>query len=127
MRDSQSRPTEGREPDVAQWVITAQTVGSETYRFKTVKTLDGTREEAEVALGEVASTYLPDTLSRAKRRQVFRYADGHSYYVRISGKLSTHKLLFQVAELVWDTDWPEPDPSAAPEPMDQIPPGYQQG
>jgi hypothetical protein len=32
-----------------------------------------------------------------------------------------------LAELVWDTDWPEPDPSAAPEPMDQIPPGYQQG
>ncbi|MGW4033240.1 hypothetical protein ACWEFL_28755 [Streptomyces sp. NPDC004838] len=124
---------------MAHWIITAQTVssGSEKFSFQTVRWLEGTREEAEAALRQVAGTFLPDnSLTLVKRRLVYRYTDGHAYYVRITTRTTTHKYLFRAAELVHDTDWPDsarppsplggqPGPSPFPEPNDRIPPGYE--
>ncbi|MFI6013769.1 hypothetical protein ACIBAG_34025 [Streptomyces sp. NPDC051243] len=40
---------------------------------------------------------------------MFRVGAGDAYYAQIEGLVSTHRVMFQLAERVWSSD-PEPDP-----------------
>ncbi|WP_322870685.1 hypothetical protein [Streptomyces goshikiensis] len=91
---------------MAQWVITAENHDSEIHRFQTVKKFEGTREEAQAQLRAVAeSGHVAGVPYSPKRRMVFRYGGEDAYYVRVYGKLSRTRVVFRLAELVFDTDW----------------------
>lgn len=40
---------------------------------------------------------------------MFRVGAGDAYYAHIEGLVSTHRVMFQLAERVWSSD-PEPNP-----------------
>ncbi|MFG2712512.1 hypothetical protein ACGFX2_18450 [Streptomyces goshikiensis] len=90
---------------MAQWVITAENYDSELHAFQTVKQFVGTREEAQAQLRAVAeSGHVAGIPYAPKRRMAFRYGGGDAYYVRVYGKLSRTRVVFRLAELVFDTD-----------------------
>ncbi|MGW1541938.1 hypothetical protein ACWCPM_17190 [Streptomyces sp. NPDC002309] len=106
---------------MAQWVITVDPVDSD-HGTKTVARFQGTREEAEAALYNAASTGEPEfAVLRTLRREIFRYGDG-AYYVCLYRRSDQprHQLVFRLAELVLDTAWAQerrPDPQ---EPEDRV-------
>ncbi|MFD7436442.1 hypothetical protein [Streptomyces sp. NPDC059861] len=107
---------------MALWVITVETLDTE-YATRTVARFHGTREEAETALYDAASTGEPEfTLRRTLRREVFRYGDG-AYYVCLYGRSDQprHKLVFRMAELVLDTAWADKGRPGPQEPEDRAP------
>ncbi|MFD3552787.1 hypothetical protein [Streptomyces goshikiensis] len=91
---------------MAQWVITAENHDSEMHAFQTVKQFVGTREEAQAQLRAVAeSGHVAGIPYSPKRRMVFRYGGEDAYYVRVYSRISRTRVVFRLAELVFDTDW----------------------
>jgi hypothetical protein len=108
---------------MALWMITVETVDTESAT-RTLARLHGTREQAESALYKAACTEEPEfAIRKILRREVFRYADGSSYYVCLYGRSGQPRfqLVFRMAELILDTAWPQQNRTDPPEPQDQVP------
>ncbi|KPI06613.1 hypothetical protein OV450_3725 [Actinobacteria bacterium OV450] len=92
---------------MSRWTVLAIPVDgvSEMDRnARTLATFDGSADEAESALLELASTY-EHKLWKVNRREIFK-CSSWSYFLRIHGRMATYGLLLQLAELVHDTAEP---------------------
>ncbi|CAM5474756.1 MULTISPECIES: hypothetical protein [Streptomyces] len=92
---------------MAQWVVVVQSGYGEQYMCEEAARFQGTREEARARLYEIACTYKHRSGLRQKHREVFRLDEGDGYYAVVQGRMTTHRVLFRLAERVWSTD-PEP-------------------
>ncbi|MFJ9559546.1 hypothetical protein ACIRQQ_05820 [Streptomyces fuscichromogenes] len=88
---------------MARWVVVVQFGNGEYYRVEEVTRFEGTPEQARATLYEVACTHRPRAGLRQQRREVFRVGNGDAYYVHIDGRMSTHRVFYQLAELTWST------------------------
>ncbi|MDC0772286.1 hypothetical protein [Streptomyces sp. HD] len=95
---------------MAQWVVLVQSGSGEQYRCEEAARFEGTLEQARALLYEVACTHKPRSGLRQRSREVFRVGDGDTYYARIEGRMTSHRVIFQLARRVWSTD-PEAPPS----------------
>ncbi|TXS53954.1 hypothetical protein EAO75_07500 [Streptomyces sp. uw30] len=91
------------------WVVVVQSGSGEQYRCEEAARFEGTLEQARARLYEIACTHKHRGGLRQQRREVFRVGAGDAYYAHVEGLMSTHRVLFQLAEQVWSTD-PEPNP-----------------
>ncbi|MGW5169856.1 hypothetical protein ACWEQU_13370 [Streptomyces nodosus] len=84
-------------------------VGELDRAARTVAEFEGSVEEAEAALRYAVNTY-EDSLWKVRRREIFA-CSSRSYFLRIQGRLAKYGFLFQLAELVHDSDAkPMPQP-----------------
>ncbi|NNN32805.1 hypothetical protein HLK59_21045 [Streptomyces sp. S3(2020)] len=91
------------------WVVVVQSGYGESYSLDEVEHIEDTLERARARLYELACTHRPRTGLRQKSRKVYRIGDGYEYFVTVEGKISTHHVLYRLAELAWSTDT-EPNP-----------------
>jgi hypothetical protein len=94
---------------MARWVVLVQAGYGDEYTLDEVEHIEDTLERARARLYEIACTHRPRSRLRQQSRQVYRIGDGDAYYATIEGKMSTHRVLYRLAELVWSVD-PEPKP-----------------
>ncbi|MFF1305078.1 hypothetical protein [Streptomyces sp. NPDC058307] len=94
---------------MARWVVLVQasTEGGIEDASEEAARFEGTQEQARARLYEIACTHRPRSGLRQKRREVYRIGDGDTYYACIKGVVSTFRVTYQLAELVWSTG-PEP-------------------
>ncbi|MGW7106539.1 hypothetical protein ACWGHU_10330 [Streptomyces xanthophaeus] len=76
--------------------------------------VEGTREEALAELERRARAYSPEHPRSPKRRRLLRSGDG--FLLVIDGAWQSYATRFSVAELLEDTDRPEPPPLSINEP-----------
>ncbi|MFD7097083.1 hypothetical protein [Streptomyces xanthophaeus] len=76
--------------------------------------VEGTREEALAELERRARAYSPEHPRSPKRRRLLRSGDG--FLLVIEGAWQSYATRFSVAELLEDTDRPEPPPPSINEP-----------
>jgi len=91
------------------WVVVVDRHFGDRYDVEEVAHFEGTQEEARARLYEIACTHRPGVGLRQKRRQVYRMGDGDAYYASIEGMVSTHRVVYRLAELAWSThpeSWP---------------------
>ncbi|MET7476647.1 hypothetical protein ABZT17_20050 [Streptomyces sp. NPDC005648] len=89
---------------MGRWVVVVDRHLGNQYDLNEVARFEGTVEEARARLYEIACNHRPGVALRQKRRQVYRVGDGESYYVSIEGVMSTQRVVYRLAELVWGTD-----------------------
>ncbi|MDN3021277.1 hypothetical protein [Streptomyces sp. S.PB5] len=94
---------------MARWVVVVQAGLGESYDIDEAEHFEGTLEQARARLYELACTHRPRFGLRQRSRQVYRIGDGDAYYAKIEGAMSTHRVLYRLAELAWSTD-SEPNP-----------------
>ncbi|MEU5313393.1 hypothetical protein [Streptomyces sp. NPDC021562] len=104
---------------MGRWVVVVDRTTGNHYDVEEVAHFEGTREEARARLYEIACTHRPGVVLRQKRRQVYRMGDGDMYYAAIEGAMSTHHVMYRLAELAWSTHpeswpwaWKQPGPGA---------------
>lgn len=91
------------------WVVVVDRHFGDRYDVEEVAHFEGTQEEARARLYEIACTHRPGVGLRQKRRQVYRMGDGDAFYASIEGMVSTHRVVYRLAELAWSThpeSWP---------------------
>ncbi|MFC8366045.1 hypothetical protein ACFUIY_40030 [Streptomyces griseorubiginosus] len=94
---------------MGRWVVVVDRAVGTQNDVDEVAHFEGTRDEARARLYELACTHRPSAGLRQKRRQVYRIGDGDAYYVNVEGAISTHRLVYRLAELAWSThpeSWP---------------------
>ncbi|MFD5013653.1 hypothetical protein [Streptomyces chartreusis] len=89
---------------MAQWAVVVQSGYGDQYQCDEAARFEGTPEQARARLYEIACTYKHRSGLRQKHREVFRVGDGDAYYAVVEGMMTTHRVLFQLAERVWSTD-----------------------
>ncbi|MFF5016059.1 hypothetical protein [Streptomyces sp. NPDC001165] len=94
---------------MAHWVVLAQFGHGDEYRSDEAARFEGTLEEARARLYELACTHRPRHGLRQQRRAVYRIGDGDAHYADIEGLVSTFRVIYRLAELVWSSD-PVPPP-----------------
>ncbi|MEU0967207.1 hypothetical protein ABZ357_17885 [Streptomyces sp. NPDC005917] len=89
---------------MARWVVVVQFGYGDQYKVEEAARFEATPEQARATLYEFACTHRPRMGLRQQRRDVYRMGDGDAYYVHIEGMMSTHRVLYRLAELAWSTD-----------------------
>ncbi|MDX2547102.1 hypothetical protein ACOT81_16225 [Streptomyces sp. WI04-05B] len=100
------------------WIVLAipvAGVAEANSEARTVAEFEGSPEEAETALLEAANTYRHGG-GKVRRREIFKVSS-RSYFIRLQGRMATHGLLIQLAELIHDSDT-ESDTESVTEPLD---------
>ncbi|MFF7287290.1 hypothetical protein [Streptomyces griseorubiginosus] len=94
---------------MGRWVVVVDRAVGTQNDVDEVAHFEGTQDEARARLYELACTHRPSAGLRQKSRQVYRIGDGDAYYVNVEGAISTHRLVYRLAELAWSThpeSWP---------------------
>lgn len=94
---------------MGRWVVVVDRGIGNQNDLDEVAHFEGNRDDARARLYEIARTHRPAVGLRQKRRQVYRIGDGDAYYVNVEGALSTHRVMYRLAELEWSThpeSWP---------------------
>lgn len=94
---------------MGRWVVVIDRGIGNMQDVEEVAHVEGTRDEARARLYELACTHAPSRGLRQKRRQVYRIGDGDAYYVNVEGLMSSHRVMYRLAELAWSThpeSWP---------------------
>ncbi|MFJ9908533.1 hypothetical protein ACIRVK_37705 [Streptomyces sp. NPDC101152] len=94
---------------MGRWVVVVDRSIGNQNDLDEVAHFEGNRDEARARLYEIARTHRPAVGLRQKRRQVYRIGDGDAYYVNVEGAMSTHRVMYRLAELEWSThpeSWP---------------------
>jgi hypothetical protein len=93
---------------MARWIVlVTATAGypAEASGVRPLAEFEGSAEKAMTDFAEIVNTYDRD-VRKVTRREVFRNSD-RSYFVRVKGRVREFEYLFQLAELVADTESPE--------------------
>jgi hypothetical protein len=93
---------------MAHWVVVMRYGYGDQYRVEEAARFEGTLEQARAHLYEIACTHRPRAGLRQQSREVFRIGDGDAYYANIEGLMSTYRVLYQLAEQVWNSPAPTP-------------------
>ncbi|MEU1275043.1 hypothetical protein [Streptomyces sp. NPDC005799] len=94
---------------MGRWVVVVDRSIGNQHDIDEVAHFEGTRDEARARLYEIACTHRPGVGLRQKRRQVYRIGEGDAYYVNVEGAMTTHRVMYRLAELAWSThpeSWP---------------------
>ncbi|MEV0277612.1 hypothetical protein AB0I22_14710 [Streptomyces sp. NPDC050610] len=103
---------------MATWGLIVETMDGRSERARWVAgvmgSVEGTREEAMAALETHVRRHLPTRPRNARRTRLFRDGDGLLMVVDTSWRDFYSR--FTVAEMIFDSDAPQPPPPEPPEP-----------
>ena len=99
------------------WVVLVRVSRAEQDEIVVAAEFEGTTEQAEAALYQVARSYEPSGMfTRIRGREVLRRSGGQGYYVHVRGRLESVWFTVELAERVLDTAEPQ-DPWLPPRPQ----------
>lgn len=96
------------------WVVLVRVNRAEQDVITVVAEFEGTMEQAEAAVYQVARSHEPSGMfTRIRRREVLRRSDGQGYYVHVRGRFESVWFTVELTERVLDTAEPQDQPKGS--------------